>query len=283
MGFVGAKRDPKLVLLLELVLRLDRVGGYPQDVGAGFLEVGAKLRKINGFAGAAGGVGLGIEVDDQLAPLEIGERNVPPPSRGSLKAGAFDPSASSVGMCLPFVPFSRSMKDQTIRWWAWQVDARSIVLPGTCRPRQGGPVRHETRVGTDTVSTRMVRLIDLWRNRWSRAPSRGHGGSAISSESRGSPQAGGEPQSASVQARRTDARRRRAITCVRAAADLADRLDGTSAAPGSATCGCVCGGRVCASSPLPAARSAASSCSRWSPCGGDCRAVRSSSISPPHG
>jgi hypothetical protein len=110
VGLVGQKGYAQAVLLLELVLGLDRIGGHPQNVHPGFLIFGPKLREINGFAGTAGGIGLGIEVKHELAAVEVGRERVPPPSRGNLNAGAFAPSASSVGMRLPFVPISGSMK-----------------------------------------------------------------------------------------------------------------------------------------------------------------------------
>jgi hypothetical protein len=73
VGLVGKERYAKAVLLLELVLGLDRIGGNPDNVHAGFLVFGPKLREINGFAGAAGGVGLGVEIENELATLEVCE------------------------------------------------------------------------------------------------------------------------------------------------------------------------------------------------------------------
>jgi len=59
VGLVGQQGYAEAVLLLELVLGLDRIGGDPQNVRAGLLVFGPKLREFNGFAGAAGGVALG--------------------------------------------------------------------------------------------------------------------------------------------------------------------------------------------------------------------------------
>jgi hypothetical protein len=59
VALVGGERHPEVVLLPELVLRLDGIGRDPQNVRAGLLEVGEKLREINGFTGAAGVSALG--------------------------------------------------------------------------------------------------------------------------------------------------------------------------------------------------------------------------------
>ena len=75
MGLVGEERHPEVVLFLEFLLRRDRVGGNPQNFRPGLAEFGAKRRKINRFLGAAGGVGLWVEVNDELAAFEVGERH----------------------------------------------------------------------------------------------------------------------------------------------------------------------------------------------------------------
>jgi hypothetical protein len=76
VGFIGEQGGLEAVLSAELVLRCDRIGGYPHNIRARSPEISAKPLKINGFAGAGGGMRLGVEVDDQFAALEIGERNL---------------------------------------------------------------------------------------------------------------------------------------------------------------------------------------------------------------
>src|SRR5258708_7830817 len=73
MGLVGKEPDGEVVLLLEGILCLYRIGRDAQNFSAGFLEVGAQLGEIDGFAGAAGRIGSGIEIEDQLSPLEISQ------------------------------------------------------------------------------------------------------------------------------------------------------------------------------------------------------------------
>ena len=75
MGLVGGERDRQVVLGLELVLLLHRIGGDAEDGGFGAGEGGRQPGKVLGLDGAARGVGLGIEVEDQLAALEIGQRH----------------------------------------------------------------------------------------------------------------------------------------------------------------------------------------------------------------
>jgi len=45
VGLVGQERYAEAVLLLELVLGLDRIGGDSQNVRAGLLVFGPKLRE----------------------------------------------------------------------------------------------------------------------------------------------------------------------------------------------------------------------------------------------
>src|SRR5712692_10796418 len=41
VAFIGKERNAEIVLLLELVLRRDRIGGYPQNIRSGLAEFGA--------------------------------------------------------------------------------------------------------------------------------------------------------------------------------------------------------------------------------------------------
>src|ERR1700676_2558874 len=75
MGLVGQEPDGQVVLLFECVLRLHRISRDPKNIRAGFVELGAQLRKVDRLAGATGGTGAGLEIDDELAALEVGQRN----------------------------------------------------------------------------------------------------------------------------------------------------------------------------------------------------------------
>ena len=73
VGLVREQGDRELVLLLERILGLDRIGRNPDHFGSGLGKSRPKLRKRDQFPGAAGGVGLRVEVQDEFAALEIGE------------------------------------------------------------------------------------------------------------------------------------------------------------------------------------------------------------------
>lgn len=123
------------VLLLELVLGLDRIGGDPQDVRAGLLVFGPKLREFNGFAGAAGGVGLGIEVEHELAALEVGERQIAAAVARQVECGGLCPLGElrrHVPSFRPYFRLNESLNNMR------ETTARSIVVPGARRSRQGG-------------------------------------------------------------------------------------------------------------------------------------------------
>ena len=76
VAFVGAERDIEIMLGSEPIEGSDRVCGNAEDAGSGLFEGGSELRKLDGLLGAAGGVGLRIEIEDELASLEIGERHL---------------------------------------------------------------------------------------------------------------------------------------------------------------------------------------------------------------
>jgi len=61
------------VLGLEGILFLDRVGRDPDDRDAGLGKGRLEAGKVFGFNGAARRVGLGVEIQDELLPLEVAE------------------------------------------------------------------------------------------------------------------------------------------------------------------------------------------------------------------
>ena len=123
------------VLLLELVLGLDRIGRDPQDVRAGLLEFGPKPREINGFPGAAGGVGLGVEIEHELAALEVGEGHGAAAVARQLERGGLGPLGEVRRHVPSFRPYFRlneplnNMRETT---------ARSIVATGDASTAEGG-------------------------------------------------------------------------------------------------------------------------------------------------
>ncbi len=63
-----------LCLALNLSCARDGIGRDAEDFGAGFGEGGAVRRKRDRLLGAAGGIGFGIEIEDEVAALEILQR-----------------------------------------------------------------------------------------------------------------------------------------------------------------------------------------------------------------
>src|SRR5262245_25695733 len=68
------EREPHL--LLEALVRGERVSRYAEDRGARAPELAVQVAKIAAFGAAAGGVVLGIEVQDQRAPALGREREL---------------------------------------------------------------------------------------------------------------------------------------------------------------------------------------------------------------
>src|SRR3954452_23942013 len=135
VGHVGSERYVEAVLLLELVLGLDRIGGDPQNVRAGLLIFGPKLREFNGFAGAAGGVGLGVEVEHELAAVEVGEGQTAAAVARQLEGWGLCPLGEfrrHVPSFRPYFRLNESLNNMR------ETTARSIVVPGARRSRQGG-------------------------------------------------------------------------------------------------------------------------------------------------
>src|SRR6185437_4735661 len=71
---VRQQREGQLVLRLELLMALHLIGRHPKDHGFRFVEPRERVAKLAGFRGAAAGVVLGIEVEDDRFPLEIPQR-----------------------------------------------------------------------------------------------------------------------------------------------------------------------------------------------------------------
>ena len=65
------------MLAFERVLRRDRVGRDAEDIRAGTVERRFQPGKVDGLFGAAGCVGSRIEIEHELPPGEILERNRP--------------------------------------------------------------------------------------------------------------------------------------------------------------------------------------------------------------
>jgi hypothetical protein len=76
------------VFCLKGVLLFDGIGGYTDHGDAGFGEIGVEAGKILGLDGATGGVGLGVEVQDQLPAFEIGKRHRAPAITREAKIGS---------------------------------------------------------------------------------------------------------------------------------------------------------------------------------------------------
>src|SRR6267378_4368635 len=73
---VREQRKRELVLLPEVLMRLEPVGRDAKDHGMVLLELGVVVAEVAGFLGAAGSLVLGIEVEDHgLLALELPERD----------------------------------------------------------------------------------------------------------------------------------------------------------------------------------------------------------------
>jgi hypothetical protein len=107
VGLVRGERRGEIMFCLEGVLLFDGIGGYTDDGGPGLGEIGVEAGEILGLDGATGGVGLGIEEQDQFPAFEIGKRYRAAAVTGRRKSGAGAPSAGDWGICLPFVAFKR--------------------------------------------------------------------------------------------------------------------------------------------------------------------------------
>src|SRR5262249_9083440 len=71
---VGQQWEIQTELVLELLVRANRVGADTQDLGAMLLEHAAQVAESARLGRAAGSVVLGVEVqDDRLLAFEVGQ------------------------------------------------------------------------------------------------------------------------------------------------------------------------------------------------------------------
>ena len=89
MGGIAGKGDGQLVLFLEFVLRLNLVGRDSHDVSAGVAEFRLQSRKVDRLAGATRSVGPWVEIEHELAAVEIGQRHAPAAVAQQLERGCF--------------------------------------------------------------------------------------------------------------------------------------------------------------------------------------------------
>jgi hypothetical protein len=75
MGLVGGQYEAELVFGFELVLRWQSVGGNTEDFGPGFPERCLEPIEVDSLLGATRRIGPGVEIKNELAPGEIGERD----------------------------------------------------------------------------------------------------------------------------------------------------------------------------------------------------------------
>lgn len=129
--FVRAEGDAEIVLVAEPVERPDRVGRNPKNGSAGFFEGLAESRKIDRFLGAARRVRLGIEIEDELASLEVGQRNSAVAIAGQGKGR----SLAAFGQCLTHMPSFRRFQrvNLPLRPGLWAKAGRQAGMPSHYR------------------------------------------------------------------------------------------------------------------------------------------------------
>ena len=86
---VGEQGEVEVVLVGELLDRLDLVGRDPEHPRAGLVVVGAVVADAAGLGRAAGRVGAGIEVEDDGSPQQIVSLTCSPSWSARVKSGAF--------------------------------------------------------------------------------------------------------------------------------------------------------------------------------------------------
>src|SRR5262245_22598463 len=75
------------MLAAKLLVAFDAIGRHTNDLDAGLAEFGRQTREILGLDGAAGGVVLGIEVDDHRLATQFGKPERLPAIGCKLKVG----------------------------------------------------------------------------------------------------------------------------------------------------------------------------------------------------
>jgi hypothetical protein len=71
---IGEQRKGQLEFVLKLLLCLGRVGGDPEQDGAGFLNLLVGIAEGAGFDGASGSIGAGIEIQNHCFASQALER-----------------------------------------------------------------------------------------------------------------------------------------------------------------------------------------------------------------
>jgi hypothetical protein len=89
MVCIGEECEGKLVLLLEFDVGFDGVGADPKDDRVCSLESRKSVAKLARFLGSAGGVVLGIEVENYRFPPKRFQRNGAPVVCGEGKVWSF--------------------------------------------------------------------------------------------------------------------------------------------------------------------------------------------------
>ena len=93
MVLVGEQREVQRLAAVELLDRLDRVRGDAEHDRAERVVVRRVVADAARLRGAAGRVGLGVEVQDHRAAGELRQRASAPSWSGSVKSGAWAPSS----------------------------------------------------------------------------------------------------------------------------------------------------------------------------------------------
>src|SRR5690625_2414234 len=102
-GFIGVRQQLKgqLLLGLEVGLRPQAVAGSADDHSTGLLEVGGEIAKILRLASAAGGAGLGVEVQHHLAATLLAEAKLAASGRDAeIRNGLIDGNGCHVMSCI---------------------------------------------------------------------------------------------------------------------------------------------------------------------------------------
>jgi len=84
---VGQQREAERVLVMEALQLGRRVGIDAEHRRARGGRVGAMVAHAAGLRGAAGRLGLGVEVHDHRLPAEVGQPHRPPVLVGQLEVG----------------------------------------------------------------------------------------------------------------------------------------------------------------------------------------------------
>src|SRR5215212_7720913 len=110
-------------------------------LGTGSAEGGGELGEVLGFDGAAGSIGLGIEIEDELASLEVRKRHFAAAVVGKPEAGCL---AANRDLCWHAPSFRRFHRIKLNMAWGWgpvaaargsmrnRWDARRIGWPTRC-------------------------------------------------------------------------------------------------------------------------------------------------------